>query len=37
MGTGDSALIDELYRIEGKAEIVDGTIVRMSPTGFEHG
>jgi Uma2 family endonuclease len=37
MGTGDSTLIDELYRIDGKAEIVDGAIVRMSPTGFEHG
>lgn len=37
MGTGDSALIDELYRIDGKAEIVDGAIVRMSPAGFDHG
>ena len=37
MGTGDSALIDELYHIDGKAEIVDGAIVRMSPTGFGHG
>ena len=37
MGTGDAALIDELYRIDGKAEIVDGAIVRMRPTGFGHG
>jgi Uma2 family endonuclease len=37
MGTGDSALIDELYRIDGKAEIVDGAIVRMSPAGVDHG
>jgi len=37
MGTGDSTLIDELYRIEGKAEIVNGAIVRMSPTNFGHG
>jgi Uma2 family endonuclease len=26
-------LIAELYRVEGKAEIVEGRIVRMSPTG----
>jgi Uma2 family endonuclease len=30
-------LIAELYKIEGKAEIVDGRIVLMSPTGFEPG
>ena len=30
-------LIAELYRIEGKAEIVDGRIVRMSPTGLAPG
>lgn len=28
-------LIAELYQVEGKAEIVDGRIVHMSPTGFE--
>jgi len=27
------ALIAELYKIEGKAEIIDGSIVHMSPTG----
>jgi Uma2 family endonuclease len=26
-------LVDELYEVEGKAEIVNGEIVRMSPTG----
>jgi Uma2 family endonuclease len=26
-------LIEELYKAEGKAEIVDGRIIRMSPTG----
>src|SRR3990172_8388174 len=30
-------LIAELYKIEGKAEIVDGRIVRMSPTGRRPG
>lgn len=30
-------LIADLYRTEGKAEIVDGRIVHMSPTGFEPG
>jgi hypothetical protein len=28
-------LIAELYTIDGKAEIIDGRIVRMSPTGFD--
>ncbi|MBM3222397.1 MAG: hypothetical protein FJZ47_01140 [Candidatus Tectomicrobia bacterium] len=27
------ATVDELYRIEGKAELVDGEIVSMSPPG----
>ncbi|HEX5471270.1 MAG TPA: Uma2 family endonuclease, partial [Lacipirellulaceae bacterium] len=30
-------LIAELYKIDGKAEIVDGRIVRMSPTGRKPG
>lgn len=30
-------LIAELYQVEGKAEIVDGRIVHVSPTGFEPG
>jgi Uma2 family endonuclease len=30
-------LIAELYSVDGKAEIVDGRIVRMSPTGYEPG
>jgi Uma2 family endonuclease len=28
------ATVDDLYRAEGKAEIVDGELVLMSPTGF---
>ena len=31
------SLVDELYRVEGKAEIVDGEIVLMSPAGGWHG
>ena len=31
------ATIDDLYRVRGKAEIVDGEVVLMSPTGFLHG
>lgn len=30
-------LIAELYKIDGKAEIVDGAVVRMSPTGRKPG
>jgi Uma2 family endonuclease len=30
-------LIAELYKVKGKAEIVDGRIVHMSPTGWEPG
>jgi Uma2 family endonuclease len=30
-------LIAELYEVEGKAEIVDGRIAHMSPTGFDPG
>ena len=33
MGARAKATIDDLYRVEGKAEIVDGEIVPMSPTG----
>jgi Uma2 family endonuclease len=28
------ATLEDLYRVEGKAELVDGRIVHMSPTGF---
>ena len=31
------ATIDDLYKVEGKAEIVGGRIVLMSPAGFLHG
>jgi Uma2 family endonuclease len=30
---GSERLIDDLYRVEGKAEVVGGRIVMMSPTG----
>ncbi len=33
MSTRSRATIDDLAQVEGKAEIVDGEIVRMSPTG----
>jgi Uma2 family endonuclease len=37
MGGRQEALVDELYRVDGKAEIVNGRIVRMSPAGGLHG
>jgi Uma2 family endonuclease len=37
MGARQEALVDELYRVDGKAEIVNGRIVRMSPGGGLHG
>lgn len=37
MGRRQQALVDELYRIDGKAEIVDGRLVRMSAAGGLHG
>jgi Uma2 family endonuclease len=33
MSTKTEATIEDLYRIDGKAEIIDGEIVHMSPTG----
>jgi Uma2 family endonuclease len=33
MSTKTEATIEDLYRIDGKAEIVNGEIVQMSPTG----
>ena len=35
--TRPSEMIDALSREKGKAEIVDGRIVRMSPAGWRHG
>ena len=34
---GREATIEDLYKVEGKAELVDGRIVLMSPTGDAHG
>lgn len=34
MKTKGNATIEDLYQVEGKAELVDGEIVYMSPTGF---
>lgn len=34
MTTKTQATIEELYQVEGKAELVDGEIVLMSPTGY---
>jgi Uma2 family endonuclease len=35
MSTKVKATIEDLYQVEGKAEIIDGEIVHMSPTGAE--
>ncbi len=37
MSTKTEATIDDLYRVRGKAELVKGEIVTMSPTGGLHG
>ncbi len=37
MTTKTEATIEDLYKVEGKAELVDGEIVHMSPTGQEPG
>lgn len=34
MSTKTEATIEDLYRVDGKAEIVNGEIVLMAPTGF---
>ena len=34
MTTKTQATIEDLYQVEGKAELVDGEIVLMAPTGF---
>ncbi len=33
MTTTNKATVEDLYRVEGKAELVDGEIILMSPTG----
>ena len=37
MKTREKATIEDLYKIDGKAEIVNGRIVRMPPTGDDPG
>ena len=37
MEAGTKATIEDLYRVEGKAELVNGEIVHMRPTGWLHG
>jgi Uma2 family endonuclease len=37
VGTGHPATVDDLYRVEGKAEIVNGELVLMSAAGGAHG
>jgi Uma2 family endonuclease len=37
MSTKTEATIEDLYRVDGKAEIVNGEIVHMSPTGSRPG
>ena len=37
MSTKPEASIEDLYKVEGKAELVNGEIVHMSPTGYEPG
>jgi Uma2 family endonuclease len=37
MSTKTRATIEDLYKVEGKAELVNGEIVRMSPTGRRPG
>ena len=34
MTTKNQATIEDLYQVSGKAEIVNGEIVQMAPTGF---
>ena len=37
MGTKREATIDDLWRVEGKAELVNGELVLMSAAGYRHG
>jgi Uma2 family endonuclease len=37
MSTKTEATIEDLYKVDGKAELVDGELVHMSPTGQEPG
>ncbi len=37
MSTKTEATVEDLYKVDGKAELVNGEIVHMSPTAFEPG
>lgn len=37
MASSRGATIDDLYHVEGKAELVDGELVLMSAAGYRHG
>jgi len=37
MKTKSAATIEDLYYVEGKAEIVDGEIVHLAASGYLHG
>ena len=37
MSISTRATIDDLYRVEGKAELVHGNIVQIAPTGDDPG
>jgi hypothetical protein len=37
MNTKTRATIEDLYKVEGKAELVNGEVVHMTPTGSRPG
>ena len=37
MSTRTRATVEDLYKVEGKAELVNGEVVHMSPTGEKAG
>ena len=36
MATNTNATVDDLYQEPGKAELVNGELLKMSPAGFQH-